>query len=315
MTWSLVTYDTPEEKSPRAGVRDAHGVVRRHPALDGYAGVLPALQDWSSVGAALRASDPEAGTVVEDARLLAPVRFPRKVICAGANYPEHLREMGADQPSAGLRPYFFMVPPTTAIAGPGEPVRISDEESLRADYEAELAVVIGVGGRGIAVEDAGAHIAGYTLFNDITARGLLARDLAVAPPFQFDWLNAKGGDSHCPTGPGMVPSWLVPDPHALRLRLWRNGELKQDGHTSQMIFGVGELVAAASERVTLEPGDIIATGTPAGVGVAQGLVLSGGDELVVEADLLGRLVSPVVAESVGAPPASGQGTATTSPQS
>ncbi|WP_292605140.1 fumarylacetoacetate hydrolase family protein [Nocardioides sp. REDSEA-S30_B4] len=298
MSWSLVTYRTDLESRPRAGVLDAEGRVRRHPVLDGFDGLFEAVQEWDRLADALRSSDMTQGELVADAELLAPIRYPRKVMCAGANYPDHLREMGADQPSEGLRPYFFLVPPSTAIIGPGEQVRITEEDSIRPDYEAELAVVMGRRGKRIPAELAQDYVAGYTLFNDVTARGLLSRDMAVAPPFEFDWLNAKGGDSHCPTGPGLVPSWLVPDPHALSLRLWHNGKLKQDGHTSQMIFNIWELIAAASERVTLEPGDIIATGTPAGVGVAQGLALRGGDELVVEADLIGRLTSSVVVEDL-----------------
>jgi 2,4-didehydro-3-deoxy-L-rhamnonate hydrolase len=203
--------------------------------------------------------------------------------------------MGIDGVPAGLSPYLFLLP-STALAAPGEPVRVPAAASARIDWEAELAVVIGVEGRRIAVSEALEFVAGYTIVNDITARGMHRRDVQLAPPFAYDWLAAKGRDGFCPMGPGVVPAHFVSDPQDLSIRLWVNGELRQDGRTSDMIFTVAELISAASEVMTLRPGDVISTGTPAGVGAWWGQQLSPGDVVAAEIPPLGRLENPVIAE-------------------
>jgi 2-keto-4-pentenoate hydratase/2-oxohepta-3-ene-1,7-dioic acid hydratase in catechol pathway len=292
---SLVTYRLPGDASPRAGILAEDGTVRTTPEIEHAAGAIELLTNWQDVAGTLRGLDGANGTPVPDAIVDAPLLYPRKLICAGANYLDHLAEMGDGAPPEGVQPFFFLLPPTTSIVGDGAPILLPGDPTVRADYEAELAVVIGREGRDIAPEDARDYVAGYTIFNDITARGRLARPVSIAAPFAFDWLSAKGPDTFGPMGPGIVPDWFIDDPRSLGVRLWLNGELKQDGDTSQMIFDVWDLVAAASRTVTLEPGDVIATGTPAGVGVAQNLQLKAGDELVVEIDGIGRLTNPVVA--------------------
>jgi 2,4-didehydro-3-deoxy-L-rhamnonate hydrolase len=294
-TWSLVSVRPEDGPGPRVAALSG-GRLALIPALNGYADVADVLAAWPTVEPLLRSFDPVAGVPLDGA-VLAPVRSPRKLICAGANYVDHLREMGIPELPPGLEPYFFLLPPTS-IAGPGDVVVIPADPGARVDWEAELAVVIGVPGRDIGEEDALGHVAGYTIMNDVSARGYHGRPDPLAPPFAYDWLASKGRDTFSPLGPGITPSWFVPDPQDLPIRLWRNGELEQDGSTRDMIFTVRRLIAAASAVMTLEPGDVIATGTPAGVGVAQGKALSGGDVVRVEIGGLGVLENPV---RVGSP--------------
>ncbi len=284
----------------RAGGQEQIGALRSDgtlvapPELKRWRTMLDLLGHWTDAVDELAALDVEGARPVPDGELLAPVRWPRKVLCAGVNYLRHVREMGCEDPGEGWRPFFFLKPPTTTVIGPADPIVIRDAERARFDWEAELAVVIGVGGRAIPAERALEHVAGYCVANDVTARGYHRRDVAPAEPFRFDWLAAKGIDGSLPLGPGITPAFFVPDPQALRLRLWVNGELQQDESTGDMVCGVAELIAAASDYVTLEPGDVIATGTPSGVGVSRGLYLRHGDVVTVAIDGLGEISNRVV---------------------
>ena len=251
------------------------------------------LEDWPAAEAVLRDLDVDNAPVIEYDALLPPLQWPRKVICAGVNYRKHMREMGGEIPAAGWRPFFFLKAPTTSVIGPRDPIVISSAARARYDWEAELAVVIGVKGKNIDPERAGSHVAAYSVCNDITARGYHRRDAVPADAFRYDWFAAKSVEGSLPLGPGLTPAFLVPDPQDLRLRLWVNGELQQDESTADMVCPVAELIAAASEVVTLEPGDVIATGTPAGVGAARGLYLRGGDVVRVTIDGLGTLENTV----------------------
>jgi len=289
-SWSLVSVRSDDGSGPGVAA-SSEGRLTSVPPLAGYADVIDVLAAWADVEPMLRRFDPADGVPLEGT-VLAPVRSPRKLVCAGANYLDHLREMGIPSLPPGLEPYFFLLPPT-AIAGPGDVVRIPADPAARMDWEAELAVVIGKPGRDIAEADALAHVAGYTIMNDVSARGYHGRQNPLAPPFAYDWLTSKGADTFCPLGPGITPSWFVPDPQDLSIRLWRNGELEQDGNTRDMIFPVSRLIAAVSAVMTLEPGDVIATGTPAGVGVAQGKSLVDGDVVRVEIGGLGLLENAV----------------------
>ena len=291
MTWSLASY--------AAGGGQGFGVLREDGALVAPAdlkrwpGPLDLLEDWPAAEAVLRGLDVDNAPVIEYDALLPPLRWPRKVICAGVNYRKHMREMGGEIPAAGWRPFFFLKAPTTSVIGPRDPIVISDPARARYDWEAELAVVIGVRGKNIDPERAGFHAAAYSVCNDITARGYHRRDAAPADAFSYDWFAAKSMEGSLPLGPGLTPAFLVPDPQDLRLRLWVNGELQQDESSADMVCPVAELIAAASEIVTLEPGDVIATGTPSGVGAARGLYLRGGDVVRVTIDGLGTLENTV----------------------
>jgi 2,4-didehydro-3-deoxy-L-rhamnonate hydrolase len=292
VSWSLVTYRIGDET--RVGVLDAGGRVVAVPEAASGPGLMAVMDRWEHVRDALQGWSPAGAATVEGAELLAPLRYPGKLICAGANYGDHLREMKIERIPEPLEPYFFLLPSTT-IVGPGEPIRILSDPSWRVDWEAELAIVIGCAGRGIRAEDARAHVAGYTIVNDVSARGRHRRPDPLAPPFTFDWLGSKGLDSFCPMGPGVTPDWLIDDPHALSLRCFVNGVLKQDSNTREMLNDGWRLIEAASAHMTLEPGDVIATGTPAGVGFGRGEQLADGDEVRIEIEGLGTLVNPVTA--------------------
>jgi 2,4-diketo-3-deoxy-L-fuconate hydrolase len=289
--WSLVTYDSGA--GPQLGALDADGHVVAVPDAVSGAGVMAVIDDWDRVAAALAGWSPAGGEPIQDARLLAPLLYPRKLICAGANYSDHLEEMKVGEIPDPLEPFFFLLPPTTTIVGTGEPIRIPADPSWRVDWEAELAVVIGRGGRNISAGGARSHVAGYTIVNDVSARGRHKRANPLGPPFAFDWLGAKGADTFCPLGPGVTPDWLIDDPHDLAIRCYVNGELKQDGNTAHMLNDSWRLIEAVSASITLEPGDVIATGTPAGVGAARGEQLAAGDEVRIEIEALGTLVNPV----------------------
>jgi 2-keto-4-pentenoate hydratase/2-oxohepta-3-ene-1,7-dioic acid hydratase in catechol pathway len=289
--WSLVSYRGAGGEGVGALVGDR--VVELPLAASG---VLELIDRWPEVEPVLRAFDPTGVREIPGAILRLALRFPRKLICAGANYHSHVREMGI-QRQAGARPYFFLKPPTTALIGPGEPIAIPADPAAKVDWEAELAIVIGQGGKHIPASEALAHVAGYSALNDVSLRGPHRVPNPIAEPFAWDWLASKGADGSAPFGPGIRPAFLVPDPQMLELRLWVNGKLKQEASTADMIDGVAVLVAAASELMTLEPGDVIATGTPNGVGMPRDEFLRPGDLVELEIADFGRLSNPVVAES------------------
>ena len=210
---------------------------------------------------------------LSDVRVLAPV-LPTKVVCVGKNYADHATEMGSDVPAEPL----LFLKPSTAVVGPGEHV-VLPPGAGRVDHEAELAVVIGAVARSVPRERAADVVWGYTCANDVTARDLQAAD--------GQWTRAKGFDSFCPLGPWVETSASVQDV-AVRCRV--DGELRQDGRTGDLVHGVADLVAYVSAVMTLLPGDVLLTGTPAGVGP-----LADGDEVSVEVEGVGVLTNPVVA--------------------
>lgn len=293
MTWSLATY--------QRGDIVALAVLREDGALVGptdlkrWANMLELLEDWADAEGILRELDVEGAPAVDYDTLLAPVRYPRKIVCAGVNYAKHLREMGGEV-AEGWTPFFFLKPPTTTVIGPTDPILIHRPETARYDWEVELAVVIGVGGRDIAQDDAMSHVAGYCAANDITARGQHKRttDTVPADAFIYDWFASKSVDGSFPLGPGITPAFQIQDPQNLQLRLWVNGKLEQDESTSDMICPIPELISYASKVVTLEPGDVISTGTPSGVGSSRGLYLRDGDVVRVSIESLGTLENHIV---------------------
>ncbi|HHV62795.1 MAG TPA: fumarylacetoacetate hydrolase family protein [Firmicutes bacterium] len=219
---------------------------------------------------------------MDELRTLAPVARPGKIICIGLNYRDHAAEIGADLPGEPVLFSKF----ANAVIGPGEPI-IIPPVTKQVDYEAELAVVIGKRGRDIPADRAMDHIAGYTAFNDVSARDLQFRD--------GQWIKGKTLDTFAPMGPYLITSDEVPDPENLAIRLHLNGVVMQDSSTSQLIFGVRQLIAYLSSLMTLEPGDIIATGTPSGVGFKRKppVFLEDGDVVTVEIERVGTLTNPV----------------------
>ena len=291
MTWSLACYTA--DGTQGLGVLREDGTLTAPTELKRWPSTMDLLEDWPAAQAVLRDLNPAEAPVIDYDALLPPLQWPRKVICAGVNYRRHMREMGGEIPESGWRPFFFLKAPTTSVIGPRDPIVISSAGRARYDWEAELAVVIGIKGKNIDAERAGFHAAAYCVCNDITARGYHKREVAPADAFSYDWFAAKSGEGSLPLGPGLTPAFLVPDPQDLRLRLWVNGELQQDESTADMVCSVAELIAAASEIVTLEPGDVIATGTPSGVGAGRGLYLRDGDVVRVTIDGLGTLENTV----------------------
>jgi 5-carboxymethyl-2-hydroxymuconate isomerase len=212
------------------------------------------------------------------------IETPGKIVCIGLNYRDHAEEQGTALPE---RPLLFAKWANTLI-GDRDPIRIPPL-TKQVDYEAELAAVIGTRVKGVSAENALEAVAGYTCLNDVSARVLQFAD--------GQWTRAKSLDTFCPIGPHVVPREEVGDPQALRIQCRVNGETVQDGSTADMIFGVAELVAYVSATITLEPGDVIATGTPPGVafGRPDGRYLQDGDTVEVEIERIGVLVNPVVA--------------------
>jgi 2,4-didehydro-3-deoxy-L-rhamnonate hydrolase len=215
-----------------------------------------------------------------------PIDRPSKIVCVGLNYRDHAEEQGTELPGA---PLLFAKWPN-ALIGPGEPIVIP-RASERVDYEAELGVVIGSRIRGVSEENALEAVRGYLCLNDVSARDLQFGD--------GQWTRGKSPDTFCPIGPRLVPREEVPDPQALGIRCVLNGQVMQDSTTANMIFTIAQIIAYASATMTFEPGDLIATGTPAGVGVFRDppVLLQDGDEVTIEIDGLGALTNPVRAES------------------
>ena len=301
LRWHLATVEHAGSRSAALVVRgDADGIVHRPAFLTTYGDALDVIRAWPQVSPLLREWRPAATDRVQDARLLQPLQYPRKVLCSGPNYSDHLAEMGEAGLGESWTAYFFLKPPTTTLVGDGEPVLVDDPERDRVDWEGELAAVVGVGGRRIPPEQALSHVAGYLVANDVSLRGPHRRD-TPAKPFQWDWLASKGADTSLPIGPGVVPSWQVPDPQALAVTTRVNGETRQKGTTADMVLDVAHLVADASRLVTLEPGDVILTGTPAGVGAARGTFLADGDEVEVSIEGVGTIRNRVVRRPASTP--------------
>jgi 2-keto-4-pentenoate hydratase/2-oxohepta-3-ene-1,7-dioic acid hydratase in catechol pathway len=292
VSWSLTTYQ--RNGAVGVAVLRGDGTLVAPTDLKRWGTMMELVDDWRLAEGILRGLEIEDAPVIDYDALLPPLRWPRKVVCAGVNYRSHIREMGGEIPAEGWRPFFFLKAPTTTVIGPRDPIIVRSPEKARYDWEAELAVVIGVGGRDITPEDALARVAGYCVANDVTARGYHRRQAVPADAFLYDWFAAKSMDNSLPLGPGITPAFQVPDPQDLRLRLWVNGDLQQDESTSDMICPVAELVSAASEVVTLEPGDVITTGTPSGVGAGRGLFLRAGDVVRTTIDGLGTLENTVI---------------------
>ena len=237
--------------------------------------------------ARMEAALPLGGHKHEPARatLMAPVPDPAKIVCLGLNYRDHAAESGMEVPS---EPILFSKY-ATALIGQGAPI-VLPESSQEVDYEAELVVVVGRGGREIPLDRAIEHVGGYAVGNDVSAR-----DWQLGKPGK-QWMAGKTFDTFAPLGPAVVTPDEVPDPQALGIRARVNGRTMQDSNTSQLVFGVEEVISYLSRIFTLEPGDLIFTGTPPGVGMARKppVWLQPGDIVEIEIDGLGTLRNPVV---------------------
>ena len=299
VTYKLASYRSA--RGPRAGaVVEATlydvATLTSNPA---YNTVLDVLEDWEKAHAAIAAAAAApacAGRPVGAVDLLAPVSRPGAIYCIGSNYKDHAEEMRIangrpPQPDArtlGLAPFFF-IKSSHAIADPGATVDLS-EYSARPDWEIELVVVIGRTGRGLTADNALDVVAGYTVGNDLSARDLSVRtQVPTGSLFRADWLRHKSFDNSAPMGPWITPAAYLRDPCDLRMRLWVNGTLKQDSSSEQMIYSAAEQIAHISSGITLHPGDLIMTGTPAGVGAGRGECLRPGDTVRMEIGEIGEM--------------------------
>jgi 2-keto-4-pentenoate hydratase/2-oxohepta-3-ene-1,7-dioic acid hydratase in catechol pathway len=281
----LATFQEPGGK-PQAGVVRGGEVVGL--AAAGFAEIRAVLEaDNARARIEAFLSDPPADSVhsLADVRLLAPLPRPGKLVCIGLNYRDHAEETRTPLPPV---PTVFAKLPT-AVIGPGDPI-VLPRGSSRVDYEGEMAFVIGRGGRYIPRDAWREHVFGYTILNDVTAR-----DVQTATS---QWTMGKSFDTFAPMGPYLVTADEIPDLPALDIRLTLNGEVMQSSNTRNLIFGVPELVEYLSSVFTLEPGDVVSTGTPGGVGSARKppVYLRAGDCVEVRVEGLGELRNPVVSE-------------------
>ena len=265
--------------------------------------VIGLLKSWDKVHPRLEAAAAKAsgGKLLTEVLLLAPVLYPGALYCAGANYWDHLEEMAeiakrvtgkAPAMQKAADPYFFMKTTAGSIIGHGTPARLPSF-SKQVDWEAELGVVIGKQCRHVSEAKAFDVVAGYLIVNDLSARDLMKRE---GSPFGMDWVGQKCFEDGAPMGPWFTPAAYVQDPNNLAVKLWVNGVLKQNSNTSKLVHGIAEQIVYLSKHFTLFPGDIIATGTPAGVGMPRGEFLKVGDEVKIEIDGCGTLVNRMVAD-------------------
>jgi len=305
MTWhALATYrrDGTERAAIVVGVvvHDLDAVAAEHaPALVGRS-VGDLIADWEPAGPvvamladALR-NRAAGASAIPSTDLAAPF-MPRRVFGAASNYIEHAEEMQTKLAAkADSEPYIFLKT-VESVIGPGQDVVVPPQVT-RPDWEVELGVVIGRAGRGIDPRQAFEHIAGYTIVNDVSARDKTRRSDF---PFSHDWFRGKSFDTFTPIGPWFVPRDCLGDPHDIRLGLRVNDEAMQDGNTAEMIFDCFEQIAYLSTILELKAGDLIATGTPAGVGMGRGVFLKHGDVMTAWVDGIGELRNPVRAGRAG----------------
>ena len=301
--YRLATYQSAN--GPRAGliVGDTIFDVAELTNKPAYGSVLGILEDWQHAKGALAAAAKGAkakGWPLAQMHLRAPVLWPSAIYCAGANYRDHAKEMaertgrplGPDPKESGGKPWHFLKTPRT-IADPGATVTAT-YYCTKLDWEVELAAIIGREAKAVRVEDALNYVAGYTIANDLSARDLALRnEMPVGSPFRPDWIGQKCFDGASPLGPWIVPADDIADPQNLKLKLWVNDAIKQDSNTSEMIFTLAEQIAHISTGMTLYPGDIIMTGTPAGVGMGRGEFLKAGDVVKLEIERIGTLSNTI----------------------
>ena len=300
VAFALLNYAGAQGEA-RAGVLvGGDTVVDLEQALPGRAwtaSTLTVLGAWDEALPALRAlagAKPAGARPLTGVRLLAPLLYPPAIYCTGANYMDHAREMssegkGVDKKST--QPYLFLKSGPHCVIGPGEEIRLPGV-SKSVDWEGEFAVVIGRRGRNIRTGDAMKHVAGYTIMNDLSARDLSRRP--DWPRWNIDWFGHKNFETAAPLGTWIVPREQISKPYDCRLQLWVNQQKMQDSLVSGLIFDIAEIIEYTSRRMTLLPGDVIATGTPSGVGRPRGIFLKPGDRVRIEISGIGTLENPVV---------------------
>jgi 2-keto-4-pentenoate hydratase/2-oxohepta-3-ene-1,7-dioic acid hydratase in catechol pathway len=303
-TYKLVTYRAAQ--GPRAGVVvdeevfDAAGLTGK----SSYVTMLDVLNDWETAQAILDTTAAKLmnskikGLPLEQIKLLVPVLYPSVIFCAGANYVDHMQEMAKvqnikpdpDPRNLGLKPWHF-IKASRSVVETQSTISLP-AYSKKVDWEGELAVVIGRPAKNVPLDKALDYVAGYTIANDLSARDFSARPhVPDTSPFKYDWVSQKSFDAACPFGPWIIPAKEIADPQNLGIKLWVNDVLKQDSHTSKMIFSVSDQIVHLSTRITLYPGDLILTGTPAGVGLAKKEFLKAGDVVRIWIERIGTLTN------------------------
>ena len=304
--YRLLTY--AKAGRPTGAVHIDGRVIDLRDAVPATPAVLDVLNDWdraSALLAALAGDHKRAAALpsqpLDGLTLLPPVLYPNGIYCAGANYKDHVAEMARafnlpaepDPHELGMPPWCFLKTPRNTMVGHGATVTLP-AYSKTVDWELEVAVVIGRTCKDVSEADAMGHIACYTLINDLSARDHLRR-ANVKPnsgsPMEYDWVSHKNWDGACPIGPWLVPAVDIADPMNLPLKLWVNDALMQDSNTNQLIYNYAEIISFLSQRCTLYPGDVIATGTPAGVGTPRGIFLKRGDVVRITVDGIGTLTN------------------------
>jgi 2-keto-4-pentenoate hydratase/2-oxohepta-3-ene-1,7-dioic acid hydratase in catechol pathway len=300
--YKLCSYTVGKEPA-RAGIVIDDAVLDAEQHLHLSSSMLDLLDDWPAAQAVIArlaaagSGQLPDGLPLDSVRLAAPLLYPGAIYCAGANYADHVAEMARaagmdkadDLRANGGKPWFFIRPSRACVIGADDVVEIPPG-CAKLDWEVELVAVIGKTTRHVSVQDALTRVAGYTVGMDLSARDLSRRaNIAQGSPFHYDWLAHKGFQGSCPLGPWITPAAQVPDPQALSIGLKVNGQTMQDSSTSEMIFNVAEQIAHISSLVTLYPGDLVMTGTPAGVGAARKTFLKSGDRVEATVEGLGRL--------------------------
>jgi len=261
---------------------------------EAYRSIDEVLADWDNAQGLLDRMSNSPGsraTPLDQVTLRQPIQNPGAIYCAAANYFDHAEEMGHPIKKEDVAPYFF-IKSSSVIVGTGETIRLPMHHSEKFDWEIEIGVVIGKEAESVREADALDYVAGYTIVNDLSARDHVRRE---DWPFGTDWFEHKSFETSAPMGPWITPKSEIADIQNLKCQTWINGNLKQDSGSNKMVFSVVEQIAHISRQMTLRPGDVIATGTCAGVGAFLGEFLSPGDEIKMEVEGLGTLTNPVTA--------------------
>jgi 2-keto-4-pentenoate hydratase/2-oxohepta-3-ene-1,7-dioic acid hydratase in catechol pathway len=305
--YKLATYKSSD--GPRAGIVVGDEVfdAAKLTGKANYSTVIGILEDWKRAEGALKKAAAGAAKSrgkrlpLAKTKLLAPVRYPSAIYCAGANYADHAAAMAAregnpppaDPHEQGLKPWHF-IKATRTIADPGASVKISGYANSM-DWEIELCAVIGRPAKDVTLDKALSYVAGYTVSNDLSARDRGRRPpVPATSPFKMDWTKHKTFEGSCPIGPWIVPASDVGDPQNLGLKLWVNGQLKQNSNTAKMLFSLAEQIEQLSINMTLHPGDLILTGTPSGTGAESGTFLKPGDTVKLWIEKIGEIENKMV---------------------
>ena len=309
MSFKLLSYVADDHRT-KAAVLMEDIVYDLGPFLGDmrYASMQLVLEDWREVAAALATKTSvdatQAGVPLASVKLAAPIPHPNAVFCAAANYKDHMlamaRKLGqAPEPvrqDPEATPYHFLKPSRQTVVGPDHEVHLPTF-AKNVDWEVELVAVIGRPAKNVSVDAALSYVAGYTVGNDLSVRDrayMKRPNVPDASLFRTDFLGMKGFDGSCPIGPFIVPADETFDPQNLQLKLWVDDVLMQDSHTSQMLFSTAEQIAYLSQRMTLHPGDIVMTGTPAGTGAEQDIFLRAGQTVTAWIEGIGELKTRIL---------------------